>query len=912
MTPLTGIRRLRLAGACLLAHGAALAGSGPFHFTDVGLATNTVVVCNTHGSGFVDYNNDGWDDIFVVHNTSEGNWVNLPHTLLKNPKNLGLFENVTAAAGVEGYLFPSAQGFAVADYDNDGDADMLIGMGNPENKALMYRNLGNGTFVDQKCGLDVNGRTFHCRSIAFIDYNNDGYVDVFGTRDSYPTGDDNTLFLMYRNDRNGWFYDRTREADLWSHAPTFKDLYGFAMADVDLDGDVDIYVPRFDAGSMLLRNNGNATLWEESARYNIPRDSYNVGAIFFDYDNDLDWDLFVRRQAYACQLFQNNGSNSFSDVAHAAGVDSVVIYREGSVFGGGLSTGDFDNDGDQELFIITRNGLRLLLFNNNGDGTFTECSAAAGVREDYEWYWSTPIGDYNHDGYLDIYMTKGPVLEGISATLFMNDGGPNHWIQFKLAGVQSNRMAVGARVVLYYDGGKKQMRQVLGGGGYKTDSFNVHFGLGSCVTVDSVRIHWPSGIVQRWIGLMADQIMTITEDNSTQYGVVAIEGAAKHVRTDRPVIQAAVKMTGSLNQTDYTDVAGLYGFYPINYGVTNLTVTPSKPRAEDLGTGVITAYDASLVLLMCAGLDTLSASRKLAADADSSLDVNALDATYIARYAVGRKNDGASKVGRWRFSPGKYTYPVMDRGYKNQNFACWVTGDVSENWGSTSGAEKAGAGAADAPSRIGAAGSGGIVEVPLTVEANSGLLAADVWFRLEGSGLTFEGVETTELTQGYQAETGGPTDGLWKVALYGASPVNEAGVFLKLRFRCADEGGTVVWERFALNEREMTLSPTVVTGVGSGRPAPRGFGLDWNYPNPFNPGTSVRYRLDRPGDAGLTVIDVRGRRVRGLVAGWRPAGEYRADWDGRDDSGSEVPAGVYLCRLESGGRVQAIKMIKAD
>jgi hypothetical protein len=912
MTTLTGNPRLRRIGLCLSLLCAPSAVRAAIHFTDVGLATNTVVVSNTHGSGFVDYNNDGWDDIFVVHNTSEGNWINLPHTLLKNPKNLGLFENVTTAAGVAGYLFPSAQGLAAADYDNDGDTDILIGMGSRENNALMYKNNGNGTFTDQKCGIDVNGHTFHGRCIAFLDYNNDGNLDIFSVRDTFPEGDDNTLFVLYRSDGNGWFYDRTREADLWNYVPTSKDLYGFAMADMDLDGDTDIYVPRLDAGSICLRNNGNGTFWEESAQYNLPRDSYYAGAIFFDYDNDLDWDLFIRRQAYPSRLYRNDGSNWYTEVGHAAGVDSIVTFRENTVFGGGLSVADFDNDGDEDLLILTRSGLRLLLFRNNGDGTFTEISTSAGLRQDYEFYWSSPIGDYNRDGYLDIYMAKGPVLEGISASLYMNDGGSNHWIQFKLVGVQSNRSAVGARVVLYYGGGKKQMRQVLGGSGFKTDSYWVHFGLGSSVNVDSVRIHWPSGIVQRWVGLMADQFMTITEENSTQYGVVAIEGEAKHVKTGRPVIQAPVKLTGSMSQTDYTDVAGLYGFYPINYGLTNLTVTPSKPAAEDLGTGVITAYDASLVLLMCAGLDTLSATRKKAADADSSLDVNALDATYIARYAVGKKNDAASKVGRWRFHPGQYTYAVMDRGYRNQNFACWVTGDVSENWGSTSGTEKSGAGIAAAPSRIGAVASEGVVEIPLTVEVNSGLLAADVWFRLEGSGLTFEGAETTELTQGYQTDWNGPSDGLWKIVLYGARPVNEAGIFLKLRFRTGGDGGTVVWERFAVNERESTLSPTVVTGVDSGRPVPSGFGLDWNYPNPFNPGTSVQYRLEKPGEADLTVYDVRGRRVTELVRGWRAAGAYRADWDGRDGSGREVAAGVYICRLESGGRVRTIKMIKAD
>jgi hypothetical protein len=120
----------------------------------------------------------------------------------------------------------------------------------------------------------------------------------------------------------------------------------------------------------------------------------------------------------------------------------------------------------------------------------------------------------------------------------------------------------------------------------------------------------------------------------------------------------------------------------------------------------------------------------------------------------------------------------------------------------------------------------------------------------------------------------------------------------------------VSWERVALNERETRIPETVV-GV-SGRPgvAAERFGLNCNYPNPFNPSTAVTYRLDRPGEAGLVIFDVRGRRVRELARGWREAGEYRAEWDGRDGSGREAAAGVYIVRLESCGRVRTMKLIK--
>jgi hypothetical protein len=901
----------RLGAACLLSVCAVSAGLGQFHFSDAGLATGTVVVCNTHGSGFIDYNNDGWDDVFVVHNTSEGNWVDLPHTLLRNRQNLGKFVNVTDSAGVAGYLTPSAQGFAAADYDNDGWTDMVIGMGTTVNKALCYHNNRDGTFSHANSGVDDQIYSFHGRCLSFLDYNNDGWLDLFVVRDTYPDGGDNPLLFLYRNNGSGYFLYRNGG---WSgYTPTGSDLYGFAVADLTADNYPDIFLPRFESNSLLFINNRNDTWTENASGWGIASGNY-TGALFFDYDNDLDWDLFIRAMNAPARLYRNNGNHTFTNVATAAGVDSVVSFRTNTCFGGGLSAADFDNDGDQDLLILTKWGMNLLVFRNNGNGTFTECSLASGLRQDYHFYWSSPIGDYDRDGYLDIYMAKGPeLIAEKSAVMYHNDGGSNHWIQFKLTGVASNRSAVGTRLILYTADGKRQMRQVLGGSGYKTDSYWVHFGLGVNASVDSLVLYWPSGTVQRWIGLMADQFMNITEENSTRYGVVAVRGNAVHTQSGRAVSQVAVKLTGSLTQTDYTDITGGYEFFPISYGVANLTVTPSKARHEDVGSGVISAYDASLVMQRCAGLDTLTAKQRQAADADSSLDITPLDAAFIARYAVGKKNDAASKAGRWRFSPARYVYALMNQGFVDQDFSCWVTGDVSGNWGSTTGSEKAGSGRPVAPSRIAAPAGGGEVEIPLTVEAGSGLLAADIWFRVEGSGLVPEGVETTDLTQAFETEWNGSGDGLWKVALYGAEPVEAAGAFCRLKFRLeAGATGVVSWERLALNERETRIPETVV-GVSDrpGAPAER-FGLGCNYPNPFNPSTAVTYRLDRPGDAGLVVFDVRGRRVRELVRGWRPAGEYRAEWDGRDGSGLEAAAGVYIGRLESAGRVKTIKMIKAD
>ncbi|MBN2201744.1 VCBS repeat-containing protein [bacterium] len=888
-------------------------------FEDVGESTNSVVRVNLHGSGFFDYNGDGWDDIFVVHNSSVGSWRSFPHALLENQKN-GRFIDVAEQAGVQGLLTQSAQGFAAADYDNDGYTDMVVACGSHYDRALVYHNDGDNTFSAADVGQLDGAYTYRARGVSFIDLDNNGLLDLFFISCSrlpeYPP--ELPLVVTYMN--SGWWGFERGHAGLSNFPATPGDLYGFATADVDLDGDQDVFVPRREAASLMLINDGQGGLQDRFLDRGFPApvygETYFVGAVFFDYDNDGDWDLYVRRAFRPALLFGNDGNGRFTEVGASAGVNHTVQYVSDNVFGGGLSAGDFDNDGDVDLLVITRWAMELLLYSNNGDGTFTEIAESAGLREDLWDYWTAPVADYDHDGFLDVYMARSNSSDPRGGGhLYRNTSGAfssNQWVQFHLTGVESNRSAVGSRLVLYADG-KKQTRQVLGGEGYMTNSTWVHFGLGSATVVDSLIIYWPAGTIQKHTGIAPGQFISVTEgDPDLRYETLFIEGAIRHAPSGRSIPRIVLRLTGAMSASDTTDENGGYRFYPVPAGTENLALTPAKNAGEDVRDTVITAYDAALVLRALVGLDTMSAVRRRGADADRNDMLNVLDAALIGRHAVGLTDQDLSHAGEWIFAPESLSVPVITEPLTGRDFAGQVIGDVSGNWGSTSGAPKAGAGMAAAPSRIRAAASEGIVEVPLTVEANSGLLAADVWFRLEGSGVTFEGVETTELTEGYQTETNGPSDGLWKIALYGARPVNEAGVFLKLRFRCTDEGGTVVWERFALNERETALSPTVVSGMGSGRPGPSGFGLDWNYPNPFNPGTSVHYRLDRPGDAGLTVYDVRGRRVRALAAGWRPAGEYRADWDGRDESGTDAAAGVYICRLESGGRVQAIKMIKAD
>ena len=908
------LRRILL--AFCVAGGSALTAQS---FYDVGAVTYTQVESNVHATGFFDYNNDGWDDIYVVHNTSLGPYADLPNTLLKNLGN-GRFSNVTAAAGVEGGYRWSAQALAAADHDNDGDTDMCIAMGS-YNHPLFYKNNGNGTFSQAYLLMDSNlGYSARCH--AFIDYDNDGFVDLLTLRTSTPEKPVNPMFLLYKSDRLGGFVESGQGAGLRVFNPDGYDLYGLAIADVNLDGYIDFYVPRWNAPSLLLVNNGNSTFSERTNPYGLPRNLHINGAVFLDYDNDGDWDLFIKRGSpYTAQLFRNNGDLTFTEVSTEAGVDIDLGPRtDEAVFGGGLTAGDFDNDGYTDILSLNEFGFYIFYLRNMGDGTFTNATYTTGLAQgQYRWYWTAPAADYNHDGYLDIYMGRSPG-KPTYASLYKNNGGTCNWVKVNLTGAcrstpweGSNRSGVGARLVAFM-GNQKMMRQVQGGDSYKVNSFTVHFGLKWSPSLDSLKVYWPSGIVQTAVDIRANSVISLAEADTVQYfGDLFIAGAARYGVSDRVISQAVVAMTGDITKTLLTDVNGAYEFKPINSGTDSLAVTPSKPRGEDVEAGVMTSYDAALVLQYVTGLDTLSTVQKSGADVNLNGTVDASDAALIARYVVGIRSDAQSQAGTWLFTPANRIYANVVTVHRHQDFRGMVSGDVSGNWGNPGGSGKAAA-VAVCPNQIAAGPGAETVEIPVSAEARSGLVSADVWMQFDPSRLEFQDASVADLTAGYALVSNQDGGDRVKIAMYGARPVVEGGVILKIRFRIKSRDfvqTSVRWEKIAFNERECRVPETWIGSGGNGsKPAPA-FGLRGNYPNPFNPGTTVDYAADRDGEIRLTVFDMQGREVRTLVRGWRSAGGFKAEWDGRDDSGLEAPSGLYFCRLESGGRLSVAKMLKA-
>ncbi len=812
-------RHSRHACLVLLAFGLTASAFGQASFNDVGVASGTQVLCNTHGSGFFDTNGDGWDDIYVIHNYSTGQ-ADTDHSLLRNKGN-GAFINVTGASETRGYDRSSAQGLAAADFDNDGDMDMTVAMGK-YNRILFYENRGNGTFGDVDRVYDPQGMTIRARNLAFMDIDNDGFVDLFATRDTWPENlAYDPRFLVFMNNGRGGFEEKTREAGIWDYRPTPENKYGFAAADVDNDGFVDIYAPGYDAPSVFLSNNGNGAFTERTADRGLPSDTRCLGALFLDYDNDGWWDLFLKREFadnpgnVFGRLFRNDGDGTFTDVTEQAGIGlNLGWYHLDNVFGGGLTAADFDNDGWTDILSINEWGGDAALLRNWGNGKFADMAYRAGIDEGaYRWYWSAPVADYNHDGYVDIYMGRSlnPYVPAQFASLYRNTGGSLNWIQFRLTGVRSNRSGVGARLEVFSDG-RRQMRQVTGGEGYKVNSFTVHFGLGNAARVDTLIVHWPSGAVQKIMGIPAGLFYDVREQDGVQYfGDLAVSGAFRYVASGRPVPDVEVRRDGPPVSVR-SDATGEYAFRPILYNEPALVIRPGKTGGVPVEEGVLTAYDAALMLRHAAG-SAIPQALQAAADADGNGTINSLDAAAAARVSAGLAPAAGVRISEWRFSPASRSYSNVIASVAGQDFTALLSGDASGNWGADPSDAASGG---IVPEAVALYRNTGLFDVTLNVPDIQNAYSADIRLETNSSALEFVRADKASSISDFNLVTNSETPGRLAFALYGTRPLSPGSAFLTLKFRMLqfpEPASALTWTRLAFNEVRYGTATTAVNGV---------------------------------------------------------------------------------------------------
>jgi len=497
------------------------------------------------GGAVLDFDGDGLMDVYLV-NSGE------PQSLSGNPagrgrrsnrlyRNLGncRFEDVTEKAGVSGYGFGVTA--AAADYDNDGDTDLFVVN---FDGCILYENLGNGTFRDvtERAGITAKKTGI---SATFFDMDNDGYLDLFvanylvfdpavkpppgsGVPYAGPLFYQAELNVLYRNNRDGTFKDVSEQAGIL--VPGHRAM-SVAPLDFDLDGDTDLYVSNDGTPNLLFVNDGKGRFKEEGFLRGVAYNQFgaaegSMAATVGDCNGDGLPDMFVTRFGVP-SLYINGPGGVFEDRGAAAGVGKLTSGL--TSWGGNFI--DFDNDGVLDLFIANGDahfmkGMRPLLLQNDGRGSFKDVSAIAGPL------FSQPVNargsgvvDLDNDGRLDIVLCK---LGGPAALLHNRAQTKNHWLTLHLEGTRSNRDGFGA-LVKVHAGGQTLAAECRCPTTYVFQSDpRLHFGLGSNSKVERMEIRWPSGQTQVLTDVETDTILRVREPGESQRTTAAAGSQVKH------------------------------------------------------------------------------------------------------------------------------------------------------------------------------------------------------------------------------------------------------------------------------------------------------------------------------------------------------------------------------------------------
>lgn len=396
-------------------------------------------------------------------------------------------------------LAASAEGAAWADYDNDGDLDLYI-TNREDSVNLLFRNNGDGSFVRVMDSALVADKGNSTGS-CWADVDRDGDLDVFVARR------DKQHNLLFSNNGDGTF----RKITEGSIVNDGGDSRTCGWADADLDGDPDLFVGNAHEQSFYYRNDGSWRFTRLTAGPFVTNKGYTYGTSWADYDNDGDFDLFVAHVLEPNLLYSNDGKGTFQNAL------GVTLSNDTGASKGN-AWGDYDNDGDLDLIVANGTPGRQnfdFLYRNDGSGAFNRISKGAIASDDYVSA-GTAWADYDNDGDLDLFVANwGDGEKGENNLFYVNKGSAGGWVIIKTVGVRSNRFGVGTRVhVVANIRGKTitQTQQVSGQTGYGSQSdLRLHFGVGDAARVDSVELFWPSGRVDRYTKLPVKKLYVATE-----------------------------------------------------------------------------------------------------------------------------------------------------------------------------------------------------------------------------------------------------------------------------------------------------------------------------------------------------------------------------------------------------------------
>jgi hypothetical protein len=735
-----------------------------------------------------------------------------------------------------------------ADYDNDGDTDWYATRVAAEASQgnILFRNEGDGTVTD--VGEQAGVRALGRRRRTFFGAQFFDY-DNDGWLDLFVPNGAGVDFL-FRNQGDGGFREVTDEAGLDHEQPTL----GVAPGDIDGDGDLDLFTSIGAAPDAMYRNLGDGSFRDEAAASGIGHaPDWDVGRVrFFDADNDGDLDLFgvSGDPRYRDLFYRNQGDGTFIEEGEAAG----LCGREAASIG--LSTGDFDNDGYVDLFVTVA-GQRNSLYINLG-GVFVDRAVEAGLPEaDPNDDLQASAGDFNNDGFLDLFVNN--FLFAPENALFENQGNDNNWLHVELAGTVSNRGGIGARVQVRA-GELVMVRYVSHGQGLVAE-----FGFAGHRQADEIEVRWPSGLVTRVSGVPANQNIRLFEDRA---GFFRVEPTVwEQTPIDSTVMGARIAVRAQVRPALFEQDARIKA---VTADLSDLGGSHSVPLT-DLGTGSY-RLDHIVTVAVAHGLKFVPIR------IEQSTSLGPWRTTLTAAVVV---------------SPGQDEV-IYDRG-------------IEPNWSLESNSR---------------------VEVEPVSTQQGGRTA----MRLQGSGRLWR----VELTPGQVIEPAG-----YHVLRFAFHPGDATLPSLGARFSVhVNLGGQIVslldggvdlarkeWQVISVPMSALNVEtpiefirwtgnlngtfyiadvslvaavppevPTLVVDTPAG---PASFALAQNAPNPFNGKTRINFDLSRAQVVDLRVFNLLGQTVRTLVAGSLSAGRHSVGWDGRDQSGAEMATGVYVYRLQT-------------
>ncbi len=495
------------------------------------------------GAAFFDYDNDGWLDILVLCGLRPGETIaGATNRLYKNNRD-GTFSDVTEEAGLVRSGWASA--VTIADYNNDGFEDIFVTY---YGQNVLYKNNGDGTFTDvtERAGLAYSGEPRWGSGCTFLDYDRDGHLDLFVANylkvdlphlpkpgdspmcdfrgvavNCGPRGLPFARNYLYKNQRDGSF--REVSLDIGITSATAAYAMTAVAADFDADGWTDLYVASDSTPSLLLMNQKGAGFREEGIQRGVALGEdgmaqAGMGIAVGDYNLDGHLDIFKTHFLEDTDvLYQNDGSGMFTDMTMAAGLGVETRYVS---WGTGFA--DLDNNGWPDLFVVTGSvypeieaklpqypmKTPRLIFRNLGNGKFEELieEAGPGIAAAH-CSRGCAFGDFDNDGDVDMLI----VNLNEPPSLLRNDlRSAGNWLKVRLVGTKSNRSAIGSRIVARY-GGKIQAQSVTAQSSfYSVNDRRLHFGLGTATQAD-IEIFWTSGAVEKLSAIKANQLVVVQE-----------------------------------------------------------------------------------------------------------------------------------------------------------------------------------------------------------------------------------------------------------------------------------------------------------------------------------------------------------------------------------------------------------------